>query len=83
TGHVFIAIDVEKFQSPNYFMARIDLLLSWIKGAGTDEHAVRFPGEIRGELALRYEQEGIPLPFESTVKPLSDLAQELNLETPW
>ncbi len=83
TGHVFLAVDIEKFQARDHFMTRLDVLLSWIKGAGTDEHGVRFPGEIRGELAARYEREGIPLPVEATLQPLSDLAKELKLETPW
>lgn len=83
TGHVFLAIDIEKFQARDHFMTRIDLLLSWIKAAGTEEQAVRFPGEIRGELADRYEREGIPLPLEATVQPLSDLAKDLHLEAPW
>ncbi len=83
TGHVFLAIDIEKFQARDHFMTRMDLLLSWIKAAGTEEHAVRFPGEIRGELADRYEREGIPLQFKATVQPLSDLAKDLNSEMPW
>lgn len=83
TGHVFLAIDIEKFQARDHFMTRIDLLLSWIKVAGTEEHAVRFPGEIRGELADRYEREGIPLSLDATVQPLSDLAKDLKSETPW
>lgn len=81
-GNFFLAIDIEKFQSFDDFLSRIDLLLGWMRGSAADGEKVRFPGEIRGEFAERYEREGIPLPDES-VKPLTALARELNVELPW
>jgi LDH2 family malate/lactate/ureidoglycolate dehydrogenase len=81
-GHFFLVIDIAQFQPMEHFLARIDLLLSWMKGSAGEGHEVRFPGEIRGELAARYERDGIPLPDES-VQPLTKLARELHVQTPW
>ena len=82
TGHFFLALDIAKFLPMQEFLARIDILLGWVKSAAPDGGQIRFPGEIRGDLAVEYAQKGIPLPME-TVNPLMRLAAELNVECPW
>jgi LDH2 family malate/lactate/ureidoglycolate dehydrogenase len=82
TGHFFLALDVARFASPDDFLRRVDALLASIRAAAAPDAPVRFPGEIRGELAARHERTGIPLPRE-TVDALTRLAGELGVRAPW
>ncbi|MEK7249714.1 MAG: Ldh family oxidoreductase [Bacteroidota bacterium] len=82
TGHCFLVMDISKFQPMHNFLGRVDTMLDWVKAAAPEGEYIRFPGEIRGELAAEYAGNGIPLPME-TVKPLTKLANELNVECPW
>jgi LDH2 family malate/lactate/ureidoglycolate dehydrogenase len=82
TGHVFLAIDLARFGPTAEFLARIETLLEAIRAAAPAPGTVRFPGELRGDLAARYTREGIPLPDE-TIRALTDLAGELGVGTPW
>ncbi len=83
-GHLFIAVDIERFLPLSEFLGRLDGLLAWIAATPPMEgfKAVRIPGEIRAELAEKYAREGIPVAQES-VAPLIQLAQRFNLPPPW
>lgn len=84
TGHVFFAIDIKRFVPPEIFATRINMLLQWIHENPSADPAmpVRYPGEIRSELARTYRTEGIPLPVEVTHQ-LSSLASEFQVSPPW
>lgn len=82
TGHFFFVLDIERFLPMPQYFERITTLLEWMKSAAPAGNHIRFPGEIRGELAAAYERDGIPLPPETTT-PLTALAQELHIEHPW
>lgn len=82
TGHFFLAMEITKFLPMKNFLERIEMMLDWVKSAAPEGEYIRFPGEIRGELAAEYAGNGIPLPME-TVKPLTTLANELNVACPW
>jgi len=84
TGHFCLAIDLARFTAADEFLQRIDALLAAMRAAAPPSApgAVRFPGEIRGELAARYGREGIPLPAD-TARALTALAAELGVEPPW
>lgn len=78
-GHLFLAIDVEKFQPMDLFLSRIEMLCASVKEAGEE---VRMPGEIRGASAERYARDGIPLPQPSQ-DALIRLARKLRVELSW
>jgi LDH2 family malate/lactate/ureidoglycolate dehydrogenase len=80
-GHVFLAIDIARFQPLDQFLDRLQTLLLWVKGSATDS-SVRFPGELSGTDASRRDRDGIPLP-EEAVAPLADLARRLGISCPW
>lgn len=83
-GHVFLAVDIERFVSLEEFSARINTLIHWLRENAPIDPAtpVRYPGEMRAELARRFLAEGIPLPEQVTAQ-LSSLARELRISTPW
>jgi LDH2 family malate/lactate/ureidoglycolate dehydrogenase len=83
-GHLFIAVDIERFLPLSGFLERLERLLTWIVATPPQEgfEAVRIPGEIRAELAEKYMREGIPVAQES-VEPLTKLARRFNLPLPW
>ncbi len=84
TGHVFLAIDIDRFVAREEFALRMDTLLQWVhENPPVDpDMPVRYPGEIRAELARAYLANGIPLPDEVT-EQLASLAHELQVSTPW
>ncbi|MBI4547775.1 MAG: Ldh family oxidoreductase [Ignavibacteriae bacterium] len=84
TGHVFIAIHIERLLPLNVFLSRVDQLLDWISSTPKQENVdeIRFPGQIRARYAEEYSRSGIPLP-QQTALDLENLAQRLGLETPW
>lgn len=79
TGHFFFVMDIERFLPLPQYFERLRTLLEWVKAAAPDNTRIRFPGEIRGELAAEYTRDGIPLPPE-TVVPLTKLAEEMGIE---
>jgi LDH2 family malate/lactate/ureidoglycolate dehydrogenase len=83
-GHVFIAVDIERFLPLSDFLKRLEGLLAWIASTPPMEgfESVRIPGQIRAELAEKYAREGIPVVQESIV-PLTQLAQSLSIPLPW
>ena len=83
-GHLFIAVDIERFLPLSEFLGRLEGLLAWISATPPMEgfEAVRIPGEIRAKLAEKYAREGIPVAQES-VAPLIQLAQRFNFPLPW
>jgi len=83
-GHLFIAVDVERFLPLSEFLARLDKLLAWITATPAMEgfEAVRIPGDIRAQFAEKFAREGIPVAQELQA-PLWQLAQHCNLQLPW
>ena len=84
SGHLFMAMDISKFQALQLYFERIDMLIGEIKSSPTLEGTseVLFPGEIRGRYLEKYMREGIPL-GEETVHALEKLARSLAIEVPW
>lgn len=84
TGHVFIAIHIERILPLNVFLSRVDQLLEWISSTPRQENVdeILFPGEIRARYAEEYSRNGIPVPHHTALE-LEKLAQRLGLETPW
>ena len=83
-GHLFIAVDIERFLPLSEFLLRLDKLLYWITTTPAMEgfEAVRIPGDIRAKLAEKFAREGIPVAQELHT-PLLQLAQRCNLQLPW
>jgi LDH2 family malate/lactate/ureidoglycolate dehydrogenase len=83
-GHLFIAVDIERFLPLSEFLGRLDGLLAWIAATPPQEgfESVRIPGAIRAQFAEKYALKGIPVAQES-VAPLVQLARRFNLPTPW
>jgi len=83
-GHLFIAIDVAKLMPIENYFARMDLLVSFIKGAkkqkGVDE--ILLPGETRWRNYSRQLKYGIDLELRA-VQSLTDMAKNFALSTPW
>lgn len=82
-GHTFIAIDISHMQPMSRYFRRTDELIAAVKGSpGINHIPVRYPGEVRADIAERYEREGIPLADE-TVRLLEQLALESDTQLPW
>lgn len=81
-GHFVLSIDVSAFMPLSEFSERVDRLIRIVKDSGSANAGVLMPGEREHRLALRREEEGVPLPA-STLSALVDLAKEVgfNLST--
>lgn len=84
TGHLFIAITIDRFQPKSAFLNRLDTLLGWIKATPMQENVdeILIPGEIRARYAEEYSRSGIPLP-QQTSQDLEELARGLHVQIPW
>jgi len=83
-GHVFIAIDLERFLPREAFLERMGELLTSIKNVRPVEggEAIRYPGEIRGRYAAAYARDGIPCD-EAMERVIEELGAELGVGPPW
>jgi LDH2 family malate/lactate/ureidoglycolate dehydrogenase len=83
-GHLFIALDVSRFMPVKDYFDRMDTLLGLIRAsarqAGVD--AILIPGETRWRNYTQQSAEGISLAL-AAIKPLTILARDLGLRTPW
>lgn len=75
-GHVFCAIDIQKFCPLEIFIRRMDEMISEIKSlpriSGISE--IFMPGEIEARKKILYMKQGIPVP-ETVYNELAELAQ--------
>jgi LDH2 family malate/lactate/ureidoglycolate dehydrogenase len=80
-GHLFVAIDIAKFQPLSEFNARMEAYIAELKAVpraqGFDE--VFYPGEIEARNDGRNRREGLALP-EDTLADLARIAGETGLE---
>ena len=75
TGHLFIAINVEKFINLDFFKTNVDTVIKGIKESpSVDGSPVYLPGEIECILADKRQVEGIPVP-EDVINELAGLAE--------
>ena len=83
-GHLFIAVDVERFLPRDVFLSRLEGLLESLAASPVPEGAepVRYPGEIRARSAERHRREGIPVPRE-LMAALERLARDHGVSVPW
>ncbi|MDP4023829.1 Ldh family oxidoreductase [Methylobacterium sp. NEAU 140] len=76
-GQFLLALDIARFQPPEDFAARMEALITELKGVplaqGFDE--VFYPGEIEARAEARHRAEGLVLP-EDTLADLGRLAEE-------
>ncbi len=83
TGHMFWAIDVEKFGGVESFTQRVDEVICLIKGLPAKRGTrVYLPGEIELDLETKRVNEGIPL-HEEVVAGLTELAQMYGATKYW
>ncbi len=83
-GHFFMAIDISAFMPIGDYYERMDQLVMWIKDVKPQKNIneILIPGEPQW---LSYEKQlaqGIELD-DKTIKSLSSLVQEMDIETPW
>jgi LDH2 family malate/lactate/ureidoglycolate dehydrogenase len=82
-GHVMMAIDPGAFLGREAFEARLEQLVTEVKGAPPIDSArpVMLPGEIEFERLQQRQQEGVPVSRE-TVDGLRTLAQQVGVKFP-
>ncbi len=80
-GHLFIALNIEKFEPLSVFNARMETLIEGLKAAkpARNGEEIFYPGEIEARNADRHRLAGLVLPRD-TLKDLTDLARELQIE---
>lgn len=82
TGHLFIAIDVDKFAAFTDFQKKIDTVIHMIKGMpAIDGNEVYLPGELEFKLSAQKEEEGILLP-EDVLQEFKKLSEEYKVNMP-
>lgn len=82
TGHLFIAIDVEKFAILSDFQKKIDTIIRMIKGMpARDGGNVYLPGELEFELSAQKQAEGITIP-EDVFQEFKNLSEQYEIEMP-
>jgi len=83
-GHVFVAIDLERFVPRQTFLTRVGQLLNWVRTAPPVEggDAIRYPGEIRACYAAAYGRDGIPCD-EAMQRVIDELTGEVGVARPW
>jgi LDH2 family malate/lactate/ureidoglycolate dehydrogenase len=83
-GHMFMAIDIARFQPLDVFLERVGGLIAAVKScppqSGVDE--ILIPGEVRERYAQQYSNTGVPLDA-ATVDTLDELGGRLNVTLPW
>lgn len=81
TGHLFAAINVESFISPDVFRRCVDSVIEHIKSMpSADGGAVYLPGEREFLLEEKMHSEGVPLDAD-VVAELNELADRLGVPT--
>lgn len=83
-GHLFVALEVSRFMPVKDYFDRMDMLLSFVKGAaqqaGVD--AALITGETRWQNYAQQSAEGVCLALKA-IESLTTLATDLGLRTPW
>ena len=83
-GHVFVAVDPERFMPRQTFLQRVGGLLDWVRTAPPVEGGdpIRYPGEIRACYAAAYGRDGIPRD-EAMERVIDELTAEFGVRRPW
>lgn len=76
-GHVFGAIDINRFGNGETFQSRVEYLVNTLKQSPTakGEERIYLPGEMEFELKQEREKNGIPIPT-STIELVNSFARE-------
>ncbi|MFN0051875.1 MAG: Ldh family oxidoreductase [Planctomycetales bacterium] len=82
--HFFYAIDVQQFVEPDRFHDELERTIEEIRHLAPAEgfDQVRLPGELEGERAARWAQEGIPL-HRDHLRDLAEAAAQRKIAVPW
>lgn len=80
-GHWFMAMNISSFMEVGEFQARMDTLISQLKGSrrAAGQPRIYVPGEIEFETEVRRKQEGIPVDGH-TVSQLEAIAERYGLD---
>ncbi len=77
-GHLFLAIDIERFIPVDIFIQRAEILFSTIRNSAAENDKVLIPGEIRWHHYRENREKGLLLD-KATLKALNTLAENYML----